>query len=349
MQAIGINHTILNWVNHGDDEHISDKHVSMADARQARYDLMIAHGKEIGATHLATGHQLIDQADTILQRIAHGSGIDGLSGIPPTRDQDGMTIIRPLLHLKPGDLKAACRAMGWDWAVDPTNRDPNYTRGKLNILRDALKQSGFDERRLSRVAKRARLAKDALDYFTDQAMDNFTRWHKMGYWQMDWLAMSDQPVEIIHRVIIRAIHTITPSDYPPRFERLSRAVTRLNQNEQDRLTLGGCLIERDHDRVIMCREIGAMAPALHRGQGGVWDNRLVVDWDQLDSSVTTIARLTDDRWAVVRHRFEPLEIDLPLSVRRSLPVYLNPDGQIVDIPHLSGEKTGLSWKNGLLV
>jgi tRNA(Ile)-lysidine synthase len=344
MQAIGIDHVILNWVDHGNDEH-----VSMADARQARYDLMIAHAKEIGATHLATGHQLTDQADTILQRIAHGSGIDGLAGIPPTRDQDGITIIRPVLNLEPDDLKAACRAMGWDWAVDPTNRDPNYTRGKLNVLRDALNQAGFDEGRLSRVAKRARLAKDALDYFTDRAMDNYARWHDTGYWQMDWAGLSNQPVEIIHRAIIRGIRGIVSSNYPPRFDRLSRAVTRLNQNKQDRLTLGGCLIERDHDRVIMCREVGAMAPALHRGQGDIWDHRLIIDWDQLDSSVVKIARLTNDRWAVARDRFEPLDIDLPLSVRRSLPVYLNPDDQVIDIPHLSGEKYGLSWKNRLLV
>jgi hypothetical protein len=99
----------------------------------------------------------------------------------------------------------------------------------------------------------------------------------------------------------------------------------------------------------MCREVGAMAPALHRGQGDIWDHRLIIDWDQLDSSVVKIARLTNDRWAVARDRFEPLDIDLPLSVRRSLPVYLNPDDQVIDIPHLSGEKYGLSWKNRLLV
>lgn len=359
MDDIGIDHTVLVW-----DDHPSKKigsGMSQADARHARYDLMINHAHEIGATHLATGHQLTDQADTVLQRIAHGSGVDGIAGIPPMRMQDGITIIRPVLNVDPADLMQACRVMGWQWAVDPTNKNTRYSRGKLSVMRDAFDQAGFDEHRLARVATRARLASDALDQMTDTSIADYVAWQPTGYWRVDWAGLSGQPTEIIHRVIIACIHGIVPADYPPRFDRLSRAVDRLLDHTQDRLTLGGCLIERMGDTLIISREIGAMGDALIRRQGegdkdsddNVWDNRLMIDWHQLDGSVAAIDRLTNDRWAVIRDQFEPLSDqstgNLPLPVRRSLPVYLNKQGQVIDIPHLSGNDAGLTWKYDLTV
>ena len=51
-----------------------------ADARRARYDWLLATARARGATAVAVGHTLDDQAETILHRIVRGTGLRGLVG-----------------------------------------------------------------------------------------------------------------------------------------------------------------------------------------------------------------------------------------------------------------------------
>ena len=79
--------------------------VQMA-ARQLRYAWFEALCDKHGWTHIATGHQLNDSVETALFHFARGTGLSGMSGIPP---QNGR-VVRPLLFATRADIEAYARA-----------------------------------------------------------------------------------------------------------------------------------------------------------------------------------------------------------------------------------------------
>lgn len=77
----------------------------MAEARRARYALLADWGAANGVDTIAIGHTADDQAETLMMRLARGSGVDGLSAMAPRRISDGITWLRPLLNIQRRELR----------------------------------------------------------------------------------------------------------------------------------------------------------------------------------------------------------------------------------------------------
>lgn len=132
-------------------------------AREARYRLMAVAMAEDGAQILLTAHHLGDQAETVLMRLAHGSGIEGLRGMDYSAEIAGLLIVRPLLGVDPAELASIVTAAGLIGVADPSNVDSHYERVRLRQMLPQLAALGLDARRLSRFADRMRDADAALD------------------------------------------------------------------------------------------------------------------------------------------------------------------------------------------
>ena len=90
-------------------------------ARDARRAALRAIGVREGAPILL-GHTMDDQAETVLLRLARGSGPSSLRAIAPiSREADGVTWLRPLLKLRRTDTEEACAQAGLAPVHDPTN------------------------------------------------------------------------------------------------------------------------------------------------------------------------------------------------------------------------------------
>lgn len=92
-------------------------------AREMRYGIF----SEIAADKIATAHNLNDNAETLIFRIARGTGLKGLCGIPPVRDN----IIRPLLRCSREEIENFLSELGQDFVTDSTNLSESYTRNKI--------------------------------------------------------------------------------------------------------------------------------------------------------------------------------------------------------------------------
>jgi tRNA(Ile)-lysidine synthase len=101
-----------------------------ARARDARYAAVRELAAREGWDVIATGHTASDQAETVLMRLARGSGRTGALGMAP-RSGD---LIRPLLGVTSDQTAAWCRAAGLVPADDPSNRDAAYTRVRARAL-----------------------------------------------------------------------------------------------------------------------------------------------------------------------------------------------------------------------
>jgi tRNA(Ile)-lysidine synthase len=142
----------------GDDLHTGPE----AAARTARYEALDAAAGQTGAVAILLGHTLDDQAETVLLRLARGSGARSLAGMPGRRGR----YLRPLLPVRRATTQAACAALDlpvWD---DPHNAEPRFTRVRvrhevLPVLESVL-GPGVAEA-LARTAGQLRDDADALD------------------------------------------------------------------------------------------------------------------------------------------------------------------------------------------
>ena len=132
-----------------------------AEARTARYGLLAGWAEEEGCRWIATAHHADDQLETLLMRLARGSGVDGLSGIRAVNGQ----VIRPLLDTSKAELVEICAQAGVTPVNDPSNFDDDFDRVRM---RKWLAASGspLDAKSAVKSAGYLDQASEALDWMT---------------------------------------------------------------------------------------------------------------------------------------------------------------------------------------
>ncbi|MDC7784854.1 tRNA lysidine(34) synthetase TilS [Rhodoplanes tepidamans] len=172
---LGLAHHTLRWTGDKPAAGLQEA------ARAARYRLLAEAARAAGAAHVLTAHTRDDQAETVLFRLARGSGVAGLAGMarvsplpvsgpapPPARPAGGardgaLWLVRPFLDIPKARLVATLAAAGIPWADDPSNRDPRFTRSRLRGMLPGLAAEGLSAARLAQLAARMRRADAALE------------------------------------------------------------------------------------------------------------------------------------------------------------------------------------------
>ncbi|MBI5047823.1 MAG: tRNA lysidine(34) synthetase TilS [Deltaproteobacteria bacterium] len=144
-------------------------------AREARYVFFEEAAKRYKADKIATGHNMDDQAETMVMRFLNGSGLRGLCGIPPARRQ----YIRPLIDITRQEIEKYAEGKRLKFVKDSSNQSARYLRNRIRlklmpILIGYNPSIKNDMARLSRI-----LARDE-DYMEDQAKDIFKDCIKEG-------------------------------------------------------------------------------------------------------------------------------------------------------------------------
>lgn len=107
-----------------------EKRLSLEEAgRRARYDFLEEVANRMGASKIALAHTASDQAETLLMRLMRGSGLDGLSAIPPIRDK----IIRPLIEVFRGEIQDYCRENSLQPCFDSSNMETSFLRNRVRL------------------------------------------------------------------------------------------------------------------------------------------------------------------------------------------------------------------------
>ncbi|HSI40447.1 MAG TPA: tRNA lysidine(34) synthetase TilS [Xanthobacteraceae bacterium] len=241
---LGLPHATLAWTGDKPQAGVPEA------ARNARYALLLAQARALGATALATAHTLDDQAETVLFRLARGSGLAGLAGMAAGRDAGGIALLRPLLGMPKAALIAECRRAGAPFAEDPSNQDPRYTRARLRTLLPRLAHEGLDAPRLAAFAARMARAEAALATASEAAWAELAGGGAPDF-RFESARFAALPEEISLRLLGRAVgETGGRAPELGKLEALHRAVLEAARGGAPAArTLAGAAVRADARRV----------------------------------------------------------------------------------------------------
>jgi tRNA(Ile)-lysidine synthase len=262
-RTLGIEHRTVAWGGKKPSTGIQTA------ARNARYSLLAAQARKLGAEHVLTAHTLDDQAETILIRLSRGSGLGGLAGmarLSPLPAGGEITLVRPFLGLPKARLVATLKAAKIPFVDDPSNDDPRFTRARYRKVMPLLAAEGLDAGRLALLGRRAARADAAIEAAVAAALPLvcLTQWSNSGPIMIDRAKFSNLPGEVGLRLLDRALAAV--GDEGPvelgKLETLFAAITEhWREPACDRLrrTLAGALVTADRQRLVVHR-----APARRR-------------------------------------------------------------------------------------
>ena len=100
-------------------------------ARIERYRFFETVMREARIPILVTAHNATDNAETLLFRMARGTGLSGLCGIAPARSFGNGMLIRPILEMTKEEILAYCEEHQLTYVTDETNADLSYARNRI--------------------------------------------------------------------------------------------------------------------------------------------------------------------------------------------------------------------------
>ena len=145
-------------------------------ARDVRYRFLKNVKEQFSAQKIAMGHNLNDQAETVLMRLLRGSGPSGLSGIPPVRDTH---IIRPLIEMTRSEIESYLSKRGLSHIIDSSNSETRYVRNeiRLNLLPQLQK---YQPRIVEILGRTATIMREENTWLEAKATRWLKKWAETG-------------------------------------------------------------------------------------------------------------------------------------------------------------------------
>ncbi len=278
-KELGFTHTTLVWSGVKPDSGIQ------AQAREARYALLVAHARKSAPAAIVTAHTSDDQAETVLMRLGRGSGLDGLSGmavVRPLLPDGSVQLVRPLLGISKASLKATLTQASCAWLDDPSNERLDFERVRLRAAHAHVAALGLSNEKLALSAARLTRARDALEELTDDRLASLVDLHNGVFASLSRAAWEREPAEIRVRLLARLLGAFGGGAKPAQLSQVEALEAALANGPPMAQTLGGCIVSQGQTTLRLYREPGhhdlpefPLAP----GEEALWDWRFRVRYD----------------------------------------------------------------------
>jgi tRNA(Ile)-lysidine synthase len=295
-----------------------------ARARTARFAAIEAASMDAGIIDLLLAHHAADQAETVIMRSLRGSGPAGLAGMAAVSETPRLRILRPLLTVAPGRLRATLRARGIGWAEDPTNADGRFTRARLRAARGDRQGDGPATRALSAAARADGIARAAAEAAAAHWLATHATIRPEGFallppcpWPIDALAA--------------LLRMISGNHHLPATEALTPIVADPAGAIGGGICIAGVRLRpagRLGPGFLLCREAAAMAGPMAATPAAVWDGRFRRPASTAGLAGETIGALGADA-ALMRDCST-----LPSVVLETLPAYRSAQWTLIAVPSL---------------
>ncbi|MDA9598587.1 tRNA lysidine(34) synthetase TilS [Candidatus Pelagibacter sp.] len=223
-------------------------------ARKKRYDLLFSKCKKLKINNLIIGHHLDDLFENFFIRMIRGSGLKGLVSLEKRTVFNQVNLIRPLLNFNKKDLEYISNYVFNFFIKDPSNQDIKYTRIRIRKMIKDFKYNGFEKEKLFLTLKNLKKSNQAILFYVEKNKKNNTFFDK----NKNELILNEEffnhPYEVLFRSFSDSIKFIGNKYNAARGKKIDYILDKIRQNNLKKETLGGCVIKKVRQTVIISKE-----------------------------------------------------------------------------------------------
>ena len=140
--------------------------------RKVRYDFFEEVMQKVGANKIGIAHNKNDKIETIIMNLLRGSGLSGLKGIEPIRDNK---YIRPLIECERQEIEQYCEENKLQPRIDKTNFENDYTRNKIRNIVIPYIQNEFNPNIIKTLDRLSQVATEESDFVELQTQKSYEK------------------------------------------------------------------------------------------------------------------------------------------------------------------------------
>ena len=140
--------------------------------RKVRYEFFEEILRKTNSNKIATAHNLNDSIETIILNIIRGTGISGLAGIEPIRENKFM---RPLIECERKEIEEYCKLNKLEPRIDESNYENKYNRNKIRNICIPYLQKELNSNVIKNISRLSEIANEEQKYIEKNVEKSFNK------------------------------------------------------------------------------------------------------------------------------------------------------------------------------
>ncbi len=231
---------------------------TQSDSRDYRFKVFESFCKTKKINTLLLGHHFDDFQENFFIRLLRGSGLKGLVSFYNYRNlqRNNINIVRPLLDFSKEDLLYVTKKTFNFHIDDPSNRSLEYLRSRVRFMINNLKKNGLDEKKFKVTFENLISSNNSIEFFVQKNISensyiSLSKNNNRALLNSIFFSSTD---EIILRSFTKILQNISGRYFPARGKGVSRIINKIKQKSLTKTTIGGCVIEKIENSVVISKE-----------------------------------------------------------------------------------------------
>ena len=249
LKKIGVKCKILIWEGKKPNSNIQKI------ARNNRYDLLLKESKRLKVNTILLGHHINDLQENFFIRMTRGSGLKGLVSLGKDVELSNIKLIRPLINIEKKDLEKLALKVFKTFIKDPSNVNYDFTRVRIRKILKDFQKEGLDNKKIELTINNLKSANEALNLYTKKNILQNSIYIKNKHSYLIKKEFFKNPEDVLLRSFSSILQNISGRYYAPRGKKIKKMILLLTtQRKAQKTTLGGCVIEKVNETVIISKE-----------------------------------------------------------------------------------------------
>ena len=233
---------------------------TQSNSRDFRLKVLKNYCKTKKINTILFGHHFDDFQENFFIRLLRGSGLKGLVSFYNHRNlqRNNINIVRPLLDFSKEDLLYVTKNTFNFYIDDPSNKNFEYLRSRVRFMINNLKKNGLDEKKFKMTFENLISSNNSVEFFVQKNISENSsislskNGNSRAFLSSEFFSSTD---EIILRSFTKILQDISGRYFPARGKRVSKTIHQIRQKSVLKTTIGGCVIEKIENSVVIYREI----------------------------------------------------------------------------------------------